>query len=295
MTVIKDLSKATPEEMRSLQMKELQVLIFLKKICNNNNLKFFLGGGSCIGAIRHKGFIPWDDDVDVFMLRDDYERLYDNWDKYTTSGDYSLCRSDETHNYKHAAMTINDNNTTFINIRTKNLDVNQGIGVDIIPIDYQPKNFFFRLWQQINAICFSVFVNQRLPDNQGKVLRVLTYFPLMLIKKPHKRYKIWRFNEQQMIKYSKKGSTNVVELVTGLKAIFRPLDFEWFSETVDKEFESTTMPVAIGYEKYLTLIFGNYMKLPDVNKRKAKHHTVFIDTEKSYLLYKGKYYLTEGK
>lgn len=76
MTVIRDLSKATPDEMFELQKKELQILKYLKKICKRNNLKFFLGGGSCIGAIRHNGFIPWDDDVDVFMLRNDYEKLW---------------------------------------------------------------------------------------------------------------------------------------------------------------------------------------------------------------------------
>lgn len=76
MTVIRDLSKAKPDEMFELQKKELQILKYLKKICKRNNLKFFLGGGSCIGAIRHNGFIPWDDDVDVFMLRNDYEKLW---------------------------------------------------------------------------------------------------------------------------------------------------------------------------------------------------------------------------
>lgn len=295
MTVIRDLSKATPDEMFELQKKELQILKYLKKICKRNNLKFFLGGGSCIGAIRHNGFIPWDDDVDVFMLRNDYEKLYANWDEYSRNSKYSLCRSDETHNYKHAAMTINDNETTFINFRTENEDVNQGIGVDIIPIDYLSDNLFLRFWQRLNAISFSIYVNQRLPDNQGQILKVLTRIPLSIVKSPHTRYKIWKFNEKQMTRYSIKKSRNAVELVTGLKAIFRSLNPEWFDATVNRKFEDTYMPVAAGFDEYLNLIFGDYMKLPKIKERKAKHHTILIDTNTSYLEYKGKYYLRKEK
>lgn len=263
----------------------------MKKICEENELKFFLGGGSCIGTLRHQGFIPWDDDVDVFMLRDDYERLYKDWNKYSQNKKYSLCRSDETHNYRHAAMTINDNDTTFINFRTQDEDVNQGIAVDIIPIDYLANGFWQRCWQRWNAIIFSIFINQRLPDNQGKVLRLLTELPLAIIRAPQKRYKVWKRAEKRMIKYSSKNGNQAVELVTGLKAIMRPLKPEWFENVRYEKFEDTEMPIAVGAEKYLTLIFGDYMKMPPVESRLAKHHTALIDTEKSFTDYKGKYYL----
>ncbi|GAA3616329.1 LicD family protein [Secundilactobacillus similis] len=291
MTKIKNLSQASPEQMRSLQKKELEILKYLKKICEENELKFFLGGGSCIGTLRHQGFIPWDDDVDVFMLRDDYERLYKDWNKYSQNKKYSLCRSDETHNYRHAAMTINDNDTTFINFRTQDEDVNQGIAVDIIPIDYLANGFWQRCWQRWNAIIFSIFINQRLPDNQGKVLRLLTELPLAIIRAPQKRYKVWKRAEKRMIKYSSKNGNQAVELVTGLKAIMRPLKPEWFENVRYEKFEDTEMPIAVGAEKYLTLIFGDYMKMPPVESRLAKHHTALIDTEKSFTDYKGKYYL----
>lgn len=292
MTVIKDLSKASSEEMHALQQKELEILKYFKKICNQNHLMFFWGGGTSIGALRHQGFIPWDDDIDVFMPREDYEKLYSNWDKYVLTSQYSLCRSDETHNYRHAAMTINDNYTTFINFRTKNEDVNQGISIDIIPMDYLADHFWTRIWQRVNAILFSLFINQRLPDNQGKLLRWLSAFPLFLIKNSHLRYKIWSSCEKRMLQYSKPGTKKMVELVTGMRTLHRPLNPEWFSDTIDMKFENTEMPMPIGYDGYLSLVFGDYMSLPPMKDRKAKHHTVFIDTETAYLKYKGKYYLT---
>ena len=279
--------------MKALQQKELEILKYLAKVCEANNLTYFTCGGTCIGTVRHHGFIPWDDDVDVFMLRDDYERLYKNWNVYSTDSKYQICCSDAKHNYHHAAMTINDSTTTFINHRTADEDVNQGIAIDIIPIDRQAKGFLGQWWQRLNAIIFSIFINQRLPDHQGKALRVLTALPLNIVRSPKARYHLWRFAEKHMIKYGK-GSGNLIELASGFKGLFRPFDPAWFSDTVMMPFEDTQMPMMIGYDQYLTLVFHDYMTMPPVSEQLAKHHTVLIDTERPYQEYRGKAYLTQA-
>ena len=69
------IEELTPEEFRELQMKSLEILLYFKDFCKENGLTFFLAGGTAIGALRHKGFIPWDDDIDIFMPRPDYEKL----------------------------------------------------------------------------------------------------------------------------------------------------------------------------------------------------------------------------
>lgn len=286
-----NLSKATSSEIQVLQKKELDILIYIKKICIENKLTFFLAGGSCIGAIRHKGFIPWDDDVDIFMPRHDYEKLYKNWNMYKKNEKYSLSRSDEGHVYRHSAMTVNDNDTTFINFRTENEDVNQGIAIDILPLDYLSDSIVKRSWQRLNAIIFSIFINQRLPDNQGTILRFLTSIPLKFVRGEQRRYKIWKYCESQMIKYSDPKSKYMIELVAGLKGMYRLLDPEWFNKSEYKQFENVEMPVPQGYDNYLSLVFGDYMKLPPEKERVAKHNTVIIDTETPYKNYKGKYYL----
>ena len=66
---------------RQLQLKLLEIFLYFKKICEENNLTYWCGGGTMLGAVRHKGFIPWDDDLDVFLPRKDYERLYEIWDQ----------------------------------------------------------------------------------------------------------------------------------------------------------------------------------------------------------------------
>lgn len=293
MTVIPDLAAATPAQMHALQAKELEILKYLRTVCEANHLQFFLGGGSAIGALRHHGFVPWDDDVDVFMPRADYERLYQHWDAYSPNKQYSLCRSSRDQNYRHAAMTLNDDQTTFINFRTADQDVNQGIGIDILPMDLMAETATQRLKQRICAILFSIYINQRLPDNQGKVLRALTGLPLSIVRNPKTRYRMWKWAERHMVKPSFGESQTAVELVTGLKAMMRPLPRKWFKDTKLVAFEDTQMPVAIGVDSYLRLIFGDYMQMPPADQRKAKHHTAMIDTETPYTAYRGKYYLVE--
>lgn len=295
MVKIADLSQANPNEIQALQQKELEILKFFKTVCDSWGLTFYLAGGTCIGALRHHGFIPWDDDVDVFMPRVDYERLYSHQAEYINNEQYELCRSDRNHNYHHAAMTLNDSETTFINFRTEDQDVNQGIAIDILPIDNLADGKVTRIWQQINAIVFSIFINQRLPDNQGKFLRLLTHIPLSIIKNPKTRFKIWSKSELRISKSSGTSTRQLVEFTSGLKGIFRPLAPEWFNTTVKVKFEDTEMPVPVGYAPYLKLVFGDYMKLPPKEARLAKHHTVYIDTENSYKIYRGKYYLKDTK
>lgn len=294
MTVIKDLSQASTDQIKALQKKELEILKYFKYICEENNLPFVLAGGSCIGAVRHHGFIPWDDDVDVFMMRPDYERLYREWNTLSNNSQYELCRSDEDHNYRHAAMTLNDNETTFINFRTMDQDVNQGIAIDILPMDLLSPNTLTALRQRVEAVRFQLYINQRLPDHQGKLLRTLTRIPLALVKSPKKRYQIWKKAEARMIKPSFTESKVAIELVSGLKALSRPLRPEWFTEAKTVSFEDTEMPIPAGYDEYLSTVFGDYMKIPSKADQQAKHHTSLIDTENGYKKYRGQYYLLQN-
>ncbi|MCT4384162.1 LicD family protein [Lacticaseibacillus paracasei] len=290
MTKIVDLSQATADQIRALQLKELEILKYVAELCVAHGLTYYMCGGTCIGTIRHHGFIPWDDDVDIFMVREDYEKLYHKWTSYSTDPKYELCRSDAIHNYHHAAMTVNDSSTTFINLRTQNEDVNQGIAIDIIPIDHQAPTVWKRMTQRLNAILFSIFINQRLPDHQGRFLRALTALPLNMVKSPKTRYRIWKKAEKRMTK-PQPNSKNLVELVSGMKGLFRTFDPDWFASTIQMPFEDTMMPVMVGYDQYLTLVFHDYMTIPPKNEQLAKHKTAMIDTETPYLQYRGTEYL----
>ncbi len=285
----------TETKLREVQNKSIEILLYFKEFCEEHNLTFYLCGGCCIGAIRHKGFIPWDDDIDVFMPRDDYEKLAVLWEKEADTDRYSLSRSNEKVNYRHTDTAIQDNNTTFINKHSVDLDINHGLMIDVIPLDGCPKSKVKRFFQKIHAMAYSLFNAQRLPDNQGKLLRFLSRIILSIFQSSKLRYKIWSYCERKMTKYDIKDCDYITELVTGYKYLKNEYPKEIFEKAVYKEFEGYKLPVPQGYDTYLRMAFGDYMQLPPEEERVPKHKTVYINLNESYKKYKGIYYCVDEK
>ena len=272
-----------------LQNKMLDILKYYISICNNNQLRYWVGGGTCLGAIRHKGFIPWDDDLDVFMPREDYEKLWDIWKK-TNSEKYILCRTTKEKNYLHRVMQLVDVTTTFINKRSVHEDIEHGVYIDIIPMDACAGSFIGRCVQIYNAVVYSVYNVQCLPEYQGgKVMRAATMFLLWLEKDPEKRYRRWKRAEEKMTRYSWDDAECAIELTTSFKSLLHLWPRKWF-ETKQVPFEDIDVNIPVGADCYMRAIYGSYMQVPPPEEQKVRHHTVFIDLETSYLKYKGKYY-----
>ena len=285
----------TQTRLREVQHKSIEILLYFKEFCEKHGLMFYLCGGCCIGTVRHKGFIPWDDDIDVFMPRDDYEKLAILWEKEADTDRYSLSRSNEKVNYRHTDTAIQDNYTTFINRHSKDLDINHGLMIDVIPLDGCPKSKFKRFLQIIHAMAYSLFNAQRLPDNQGKLLRGLSKIILSVFQSSKLRYKIWRYCETQMIKYDIKDCDHITELVTGFKYLKIRYPKEIFEKAVYKDFEGYKMPIPNGYDTYLRMAFGDYMQLPPEEERVPKHDTVYINLNESYKEFKYIYYCVDEK
>lgn len=275
---------------KQIQQKELSMLLYFKEICEKHNLTFYLCGGGLIGAVRHKGFIPWDDDIDLFMPRPDYEKLGAVWNQYADTEHYSYCRTDEKNIYHDAGASIRDNYTTFINRHSVNEDICQGLALEIMPIDGCPKSKINGAFQMFFAMIFSLFNAQRLPDNKGKFVRFCSRILYGIIKSAKLRYKIWRFAERKMIKYAWHECSEVTELIGSIKGMKLRHPKSDFDTVTYLDFEGYKIPVMIGYDRYLRLIWGDYMQLPPVEKRVAKHDAVFIDMNNGYLHYKGIYY-----
>lgn len=278
------------EALRQLQLKSLDMAIYFRDFCQENNLKFFLCGGGCIGAIRHKGFIPWDDDIDVFMPRDDYEKLGQIWAKKADVNRFSYCRPDENHYYRNLFATINDNNTTFIKTHQADLDINHGIVLDILPLDGYPNSKFARIYQVFWAITYSIFCAQMVPTNHGKMVGLLGKLVLSCVSSKKMRYKIWKFAEKHMSKYKINDCDNITELCSGPHYMMKKYPKSAFEEALYADFEGESMPIPKGYDDYLRTAFGDYMKLPPKEKQVAHHDVVFCDLSNGYKKYKGVYY-----
>ncbi|MCR5066524.1 MAG: LicD family protein [Erysipelotrichaceae bacterium] len=274
---------------RQLQQKMLEIFAYFQQLCCQNNLRYWAAGGTLIGAVRHHGFIPWDDDIDVFMPRSDYERLYELWPEIGDEKNYALLRTDEHTNIHTADMQLADRNTTFINRHSAEEDIIHGISIDIMPFDGCPKSLLGRAAQIYHSIMFGIFNVQRLPDHQGKALRLATAAVLKSISDPQKRYKIWKKHEKALSRYDFDKAAHVKELITSFRALFYLHPRENF-ELMETDFEDLKMSIPVGYDSYLRRVFGDYMSLPPEEERTAKHDIVHLDLNNSYEKYRGIYY-----
>lgn len=277
------------------QHKMLEILLYFDGFCRENGLKYYLCGGCLIGAVRHHGFIPWDDDIDLFMPRPDYERLAMIWGAKADTSRYAYCRTDRDHVYHDGGASIRDVRTTEINRHSVNDDICHGMAVEIMPIDGCPKSKFKRAWQLYNAFVFSLFNVQRLPDNKGKFFRAAAGVMYSLVKSPSRRYKIWKKAERRMTKYKWDDCEEVTELIGSIKGMLLRHPKADFDSVTYLDFEGYKIPVMAGYKTYLTKIWGDYMKLPPVEERVAKHDTVYVSTTEPYTKFRGIYYCVETK
>lgn len=279
---IGNIKKATPEQIRTLQLRELEILEELQKILKKHNLNFYIIGGTLIGAVRNSSFIPWDDDIDIIMKRKDFETFYKHRKEWLQGTQFLLEKSNDKINQHLTGMMFKDKNTTFINQHSVNEDIQHSMSIDINPLDYRPIGKFKRKLQIFYAVIFSLYNADRIPDHQGKLLRYLAYLPLKVVPSRRIKYKIWSWAERKMIALGDPKSEEVVELGVGYKALFRYDNAKWFEKSVPVKFEKLTLPAPIGYDEYLRAVVGDYNSLPPKESRVPKHKTYLIDTEVPY-------------
>lgn len=272
-------------DLKKVQQKDLELAKTFVTFCQQHDLLCYFCGGGCIGAIRHGGFIPWDDDLDFFMPREDYEKLKELW-KNTDDNPYVLLFPSEQYQDRNIFMTLRDKNTTMIKPYQKDLDIPHGVAIDIFPLDHFPKSKFKRGVQIFWALLYQLYCAEIVPVNYGRFVNTLGEIMLKLPKKW--RVNIWQFSEKRMIKNKKSGY--VTELCAGPKYMFKKYDASFFETSIYREFEHEQMPIPIGYDGYLKEAFGNYMEMPPIEQRVTTHEAILIDLENSYTKYKGTIY-----
>lgn len=267
----------TPELLRELQLKQMDMLVYFRNFCEKNNLTFYLIGGSLIGALRNGGFVPWDDDIDVMLPRPDYERLTKLWKEQESNERFELLRTDDKIFTGNIFTTLTDKNYTLVKANQTECDIPHGLVMDIFPLDAAPDSPLQRKMQLLWTMIYSLFLAQVVPEKHGGIVGLGSRVLLGIFKGDKIRRKIWQYAEKQISKYKFEDNKYVTELCSGPKWMVPKYPKEIYDSVTYVTFEGERMPCMSGYDKYLTMVFGDYMQLPPKEEQKPHHEIAYLD------------------
>lgn len=265
------------QNVRVVQGAILEIYKVLKDIFERNNIRYYASGGTCLGALRHNGFIPWDDDIDLEIPREDYDRLFDilprelpNWLQLI---DY--------HNVKDfhvvfAKVVVTDRKRLEQVEDSAKVTLSEGIFVDLFPLDYVPKSKVAQLLRCCKRVAIKL-LRRYFTSKENPLLIRLAAGALRKFYPQIKNYNDCLRAEDALLKKYKRTADGYmflsawavydIHFIKGLKNL-RVSDF---GDPVSVKFEDTSIPVQANAEKYLTQIYGDWKVWPPVEKRVPMH------------------------
>ena len=267
----------TPKQLAQLKNIELAMLDEFVRICDANGIDYFLSGGTCLGAARHKGFIPWDDDIDVGMLREDYDRFAQAC-KTELSDGFIFQDMNTEPNCGLVFGKIRKKGTVYSETYSSHIDMSQGVWIDIFPYD-RVSNDSTERSKQYRKVSFLknlyiVKCGYKFPQNKGGIQKAAYYVAkaLCLFIPQH-----WIINkiDKAMRTYDQDNSCHYAMPFGGAYSIeVETEELARLHDLAPIEFESKKYKTFADWDGYLTKHYGNYMQLPPKEKRRAGVHYV---------------------
>ena len=254
------------KELRKLQLIELEALIEVDRICRKNNIRYTLTGGTLLGAVRHGGFIPWDDDADISMLRSEYERFREACLKDLDESRFYFQDMSNTPGYRWGYGKLRRKNTVFLREYQEDMPYEQGVFIDIFPRDGVPDGKVMRNIHKFLCFCVRKVLWSAVGRKADKRTYMRIWYAFIYRCIGDKVFGWYK----RLVKFSNRNKTELVRALTfpvpHKKDGYRR---EWYEESVELTFENHLFMANKEYKNWLEAEFGDYMQLPPIEKRKV--------------------------
>ncbi len=252
---------------------EQDILDEIHRVCTKNGLRYSLAYGTLLGAVRHGGFIPWDDDIDVMMPREDYERFLKIWNSASKPG-YILQTEAETEDYNNNFAKIRKDKTTFLMYEEqRKRRFHKGIYVDIFPADRKAPSGFTSKFQYV-AFALNLLFNRGYTSGTGGGIGLAEFILLHSVpKKFHHKVSLLAGKRSRRWNQDKTAERILPCTIRDCKRFYPSDLFDHFTEL---DFNGKKYHSVRDFESFLSIRYGDYMQLPPEEERVWKHHPILI-------------------
>lgn len=262
----------TPEILKDLQSIQLECLLEFDRICRENQIQYSLDGGSLLGAVRHKGFIPWDDDIDLIMLREDYERFFELCKTQLDTERFFLQEHRTDPHYCVGYPRIRRNGTIYRRAGHEHMKYHDGVFIDIFVLDNVPDNYILRRLHRFVCFCNRKILWSKTGKNLAPGIFWRAWFTLVsqipagfAFACNEKVAKRCNRRKTQLVRHNTHPYPNPKVCGYGIPAAL-------LDDFTELEFEGKLFQAVRDYDGYLTMLYGDYMQLPPKEKQKPSIH-----------------------
>ena len=262
------------EQVKAVQKLGLEILQVIDRFCREHGIRYYLFYGTELGAVRHQGFIPWDDDVDIILFREDFEKFRKEWLANPPEG-YFFQDGETDPNYKVKITKIRKNGTALVELPAKDADIHHGVWVDLFVLDDYVKNpFLRRIGELITLFDYNASRGYRPGGRRG-----LLYAATNRLFRGGGIYRWWYRRIFPGLKKDPGMCSDITSFTFSRRYDFRR---EWLGEPMYLPFEGIELPAPANTDATLRVCYGDYRTPPPPEKRASNHHPYYFSDCREY-------------